>query len=314
MSKNIKILIGIVLVIVIVIASITVGGFITYRTITKSATKTKVTEISKNDSYVFTKQNYPKIDSATAMYPLATEITKAVLNISNDEAKKLVLCSKTPEAYKNLINGKVDIIFLFGPSNEEVTSAQEKGFELEKTSIGKDAFVFINNKDNPIKTLKRGQLRDIYQGKITNWKEVGGTDNEIIAYQRPKNSGSQTLMEEFMKGAILITPPTERVEQEMAGLVDVIADYKASQKSLGYSVFYYANEMYANPNINFLKVDGILPSRESIKSGKYPLTKDVYAVIKSTEPKDSPVRKLIDFVLTDKGQVAVEKGGYVRIK
>jgi phosphate transport system substrate-binding protein len=264
---------------------------------------------------ILTRENYPKIDCATAMYPLALETTKAALKINNDEdAKKLVICSKTPEAYKNLINGNVDIILLFGPSEDEVQMARDKGFELEKKAIGRDAFVFVNNKANPVRTLTQEQIKQIYEGKITNWKQVGGGNSSIIAYQRPKNSGSQTLMEKFMGNRILAAPPMNQVPELMGQLIDVVADYNNAQNSIGYSVFYYASEMYKNSNISFLAVDGISPNRETIKNKTYPITEDVYAVIRSTEKRNSPARQLIQFLLTDEGQKAVEKGGYVSIK
>jgi len=291
---------------VIAAVALGVGGFFAYRHFSKP--------VEEEFNYQFTKENYPKVDCATAMYPLATEITKALLNVDDAEAKNIARCSKTNKAYKNLIDGEVDIIFLSAPSQEVLDLAKEKGVEFEYTPIGRDAFVFINNKNNKVDTLSQNQLRDIYSGKITNWSQVGGANSEIAAYQRPITSGSQTLMRKFM-GDIELKEPVEReVYQEMGELIEAVADYENSANSIGYSVYYYANEMIANPDVKFIKVDGVEPTKESITSNQYPITKDVLAVIRKDEPQDSAARKMIEYLLTAEGQDTVEKGGYVKIK
>ena len=70
--------------------------------------------------------------------------------------------------------------------------------QLEQKPIGVDALVFIVNEDNPVTDLTQQQLRDIYAGKITNWKDVGGQDLDIVAFQRRSDSGSQTLFQKLL--------------------------------------------------------------------------------------------------------------------
>ena len=292
---------------VIAIAALGVGGFFAYRHFNKPAV------VEEEFNYQFTKENYPRVDCATAMKPLAAEITKSLLDVDDKEADNIIRCSKTNQAYKNLIEGKVDIVFLFGPSKEVLELAKSEGVELEQTTIGRDAFVFINNKENKVDTLSSNQLKDIYSGKITNWSKVGGANNEIAAYQRPITSGSQTLMRKFMGDTTIMEPINNEVAT-MEDLITAVAAYENSANSIGYSVFYYANEMIANPNVKFIKVDGVEPSRESISSNKYPITEDVFVVIRKDEPQDSPARKMIEYLLTVEGQDTVEKGGYVKIK
>ena len=87
--------------------------------------------------------------------------------------------------------------------------AKEKGVELQVVPVVKEAFVFLVNKQNPVDVLTVKQIRDIYQGIATNWNELGGTDKEIIAYQRPENSGSQTIMEkQVMENLKMAAAPT----------------------------------------------------------------------------------------------------------
>ena len=74
--------------------------------------------------------------------------------------------------------------------------------ELVKVPIGKEAFVFFENKDNPVTNLSSKQIRDIYSGKITNWKEVGGKDEKIQGTNVPETSGSQSALICFMNNPI----------------------------------------------------------------------------------------------------------------
>ena len=82
------------------------------------------------------------------------------------------------------------------------------------------------NEDNPVQSLTRQQLRDIYAGKITNWKDVGGEDADIVAFQRREDSGSQTLFQKLLiQGGELMDAPTELAPAMMGELVDDIAEY-----------------------------------------------------------------------------------------
>ncbi|MBW8382526.1 MAG: substrate-binding domain-containing protein, partial [Youngiibacter sp.] len=149
----------------------------------------------------FTKDTYPRIDGSTATIPLSQGIAGELLGLSAEEAKAFIKHNTTHNAYVNLMDGKADIIFVTEPSAEVLTMAKDKGIELEVVPVVKEAFVFLLNVDNPVDVLTQKQIQDIYQGKIVNWKDVGGPDREIIAYQRPDNSGSQTLMlSQVMKG------------------------------------------------------------------------------------------------------------------
>ena len=183
--------------------------------------------------------------------------------------------------------------------------------------IGRDGFVFVVNKENPVNSLTIEQIQNIYTGKITNWSEVGGEDTDIVAYQREPNSGSQNLMEKMvMKDLKMMTAPKDLEIDEMAGLIDSIAskEYSNSKQALGYSIYLYAKEQYVRDNIKFLSINDVYPTDETIANGTYPLSKVVYAIYRKDEPEDSNVRKLVNWLLTDEGQNVVEAGGYTKIK
>ena len=264
--------------------------------------------------YLFTKDTYPRVDGATAQYPMSIEIAMATMGLTKTEAEDFIKHNKTNQAYYNLIHGDADVIFVSEPSDDIIQQAKEAGVTFEMTGIGRDAFVFVTNEENPVDSLTLDQIRDIYSGKITNWKDVGGADKNIIPYQRPKNSGSQNLMEKMvMKDRPLMEAPSHMVPVGMDAVLELLT-YENGPEALGYSVYLYAKELYVVENIKFMKIDGIAPNDRTIKSGEYPLSKVVYAVYRNDEPQDSPVRKLCEWLLTDEGQEAVVAGGYTSIR
>ncbi|MDL2302886.1 substrate-binding domain-containing protein [Dysgonomonas sp. OttesenSCG-928-D17] len=147
---------------------------------------------------------------------------------------------------------------------------------------------------------------------MTNWKDAGGRNDDIKAYQRPKNSGSQTMLEHIMGN----TPLAKPLETEMAGgmgdIITYTADYKNYKNAIGYSFLFFATEMAGNNQIELLKVDGIYPSRETVKSGQYPFTGDFYAI--TTDTQNPNVQRLIDWILSPQGQYLVEQTGYTPIQ
>lgn len=274
-----------------------------------------IEEEAKQEEFKLSKEDYPKVDGATAMRPMSVEIAKSVLNMTNEEAETFIVHNTTAKAYENLINKKTDLIFVSEPSDDILNQAKNAGVEFEMVGIGRDGFVFVENKENKIDNLTIEQIQNIYTGKITNWSEVGGENAQIVAYQREKNSGSQNLMEKMvMKGLKMMEVPQNLELTNMSGLIDKIASYENSKNSIGYSIYLYAKEQYVKDSIKFLSINGVYPSDETIADGSYPLSKIVYAIYRKDEPQDSNTRKLVDWLKTEEGQKTVEAGGYVPLK
>lgn len=270
---------------------------------------------TSNQTALFTKETFPRVDGSTATIPLSEGFAVELLSMTPEQGKAFIKHNKTHSAYENLIQGKADIIFVTEPSKDELELAKQANVELEVIPIVKEAFVFLINKQNPVESISVQQLQDIYQGNVTSWKELGGPDKEIIAYQRPENSGSQTIMlSTVMKDLKIMDAPKELKPSEMSGLIEVIAAYDNSDKAIGYSVYYYANSMYNKETIKFVKVNGVEPNNETIKSDQYPYTSAYYAVIKKTEAADSSARRLLAWILSDEGQKIAEQCGYVPIR
>jgi phosphate transport system substrate-binding protein len=263
---------------------------------------------------LYTKSDFPRIDGSTATYPLSMEIGKELLGLDEIGVKGFITHNTTHNAYVNLINKKADIIFVTPPSQDELDLAKKSGVELEIVPICKEGFVFLANINNPVKSLTSKEIRDIYQGKITNWKEVGGEDAKIIPYQREPNSGSQTLMESIvMKGLTMMTPPKEHLVIGMGELIDRVADFSNAKNALGYSVYYYASQMYTSRDVKFLAIDGVEPGKQTIKSDKYPFIVNYYAVLRKGDSTNSGAKKLLDWILGDEGQGIVDKSGFVPV-
>lgn len=269
----------------------------------------------KTPEVQFTKESYPRVDGSTATIPLSEAVASKLLSLSPEDVKKYIKHNTTHNAYVNLIEGKADIIFVTEPSVEELELAKKAGLELEVVPVVKEAFVFLLNKKNPVDTISVKQMQDIYMGKVTNWNELGGPDLDIIAYQRPDNSGSQTIMANMvMKGLSIMEAPKKLKPAEMGGLIEAIAAYDNSEKAIGYSVYYFANSMYNRDTIKFVEIDGVGPDNETIKTGKYPYTSAYYAVLKKSEPNDSKARNLLNWILSDQGQKLAEEAGYVPLR
>ena len=272
------------------------------------------------EKFKMTEAEFPKVDGATAMLPFIGEITKSVLGYTSEQAQKYLdenTQGKSAKVYASLIKKEKDLIFISEPSDDILRQAKETKVEFDMTGIGKDGFVFLVSKDNPVNSLTIEQIQKIYTGEITNWSQVGGNDEEIVAYQREQNSGSQNLMEKMvMKGKKLKEAPKDGLIDSMEGLIDAISnkDFDNSKSSIGYSIYLYAKEQYVRDNIKFLAIDGVYPSDEAIANGSYPLTKIVYAITRKDVPQNSNVRKLINWLLTDEGQEVVVAGGYSKLK
>ncbi|MBQ7613189.1 MAG: PstS family phosphate ABC transporter substrate-binding protein [Spirochaetaceae bacterium] len=255
-------------------------------------------------------EELPRLDGATALFPVYCSFVEATYHKQAD-IKSLVQFSRTTKAYENLIKGETDIIFVAGPSKEQMTMAKEAGVEFQMYPIGYEAFVFIVNSKNPVSNISIQQIRDIYSGKITRWSELGGNNAKIRPFQRDKNSGSQTAFEKiFGKENEMLAPEMRQVASGMGGLVDAVADYENHSNAIGYSFRYYIETMENNPGIKILSLSGIAPTKETIRNKTYPICDSFYAItVKSRETEN--VKRFIEWMQGSQAQALIEKVGYV---
>lgn len=266
----------------------------------------------KNDP-IFTLENYPKTDASLAIHPLMDSLAADFLGMDESDLSFEYTTTRSSEVHRNLIDGKVDVIFAAEIAEEELAYAKEQGVELTIVPATSSAFVFIVNVDNPVDGLTFEEVQKIYAGEITNWSQVGGNDEEIIAYQRPKGSGSQTAMLSLvMKDKEMKEPVIGQVQGEMGELVDAVAEYDNAENAIGYSYFYYINTMYKRDTIKMLAIDGVEPTVENIKNGTYPIYTNGFLMYR-TDDTNPEVKKWVETVLSDRGSKIIEDGGYVPV-
>lgn len=255
----------------------------------------------------------PILDGATALYPLFAAFAQAVYPEGIYEPYRgPVATTTTPSAYDRLIKGNADVIFAAQPSIGQKRAAEEAGVELKLTPIGREAFVFFVNARNPIDDLSSEELRSIYSGDIKNWQELGGKNDDIRAFQRPEDSGSQTTFINFMGDAPIQPPEIEDVASGMGGIIEEVASYRNYKNAIGYTFRFYSTEMVRNDKIKLVSIDGVEPSIENIRSGEYPLASEFYAITAGT---DNPnVQPFIEWILSAEGQQLVEETGFVSVK
>ena len=291
--------------------------------------KLEMVDISGIDAF-----NYPRVDGSTSAYPLQIMIACEILDVrcawtegdffsatrriapvesllATDEHETIfnLYHNGTHGAYINLIEKNADLILVARePSEDELVAAEHAGVGLNIRPVALDAFVFLVHTDNPVQSLTLQQIRDIYAGKITNWAEVGGLDAEIHTYQRNPNSGSQELMEKLvMLGETMLDSP-DMILMSMMGPFSAIHD---DPQGIGYSVFFYAENIYPDENVRMIAIDEVGPTSQAIAAGNYPLITEVYAVFREAPQNPALARDLRDWLLTAEGQNAVEASGYV---
>lgn len=272
--------------------------------ITKNLPFTEDSDIVKLDVKEKLSGDLPVVDGAAALFPMYSAFVNAIYpkdsvtfdgkDFTSDSAMQY---TNTRGAYKAVVDGTADIIFCAKPSEEQLEYAKEKGVEFKMVPIGFEAFVFIVNKENPVDDLTTEQIKGLYSGKYSKWSEVGGDDTYIDAVQRNKGSGSQTSMLAFMNG-------TEMKKSLIGALIG---------RSIGYTFRYYVKSMASNDNVKILSLNGVYPDEKTVASGEYPLSSNFYAVYNAAN-KNGNVTKMIDFILSDKGQQIVQQSGYVPLK
>ncbi len=272
--------------------------------------KSKIVTLEKEASLKL-EDNLPILDGAAAVFPVYSAFINAVYPSNVEFNKEPFYYSNTRMGYQCLARKERDIFFGAYPSKEQIEYATKNGTEFEYTEIGKEGFVFFVNKDNPVDNLTTQQVKDIYSGKITNWKDVGGKDEKILAFQRNEGSGSQSMLIRFMGDTPIMEARAEESVGAMGGIARKVADYRNYNNSIGFSFRYYMEGIIKDSNIKLLSIDGVKPTTENISNGTYGITTALYAVTYKGNTNEN-VSKLIDWILSEEGQEIIEKTGYAR--
>jgi len=267
--------------------------------------------IVKNSAF---QKVYPAIDGSTTMVPLAMEFARQHLRIGDEGLKQYSDFSTTAVAYEKLFTrNSVDLFIGTMPGREELALAARNGITPVIKPICWDSFVFITHRGNPVDSLTIEQLRGIFSGEITNWKQVGGRDERIRAYQREPGAGSQTAMEKLiMQGTPMASPGVIQVITGMGALVEAVEGPRDGAFGIGYTYSYYIENLYKNANIKVLRIAGIAPTDANVINGAYPLSMERYGVIRQGD-EQTPAGLFLDWILSDEGQACVKQAGYIPV-
>ena len=277
-----------------------------------TAAPTAAAPTEPGDAFYFTRENFPRLDGSTACVPMAEAICSVLLGESREDVQDLVRFNRTTQSFRNLRYGDCDLLLAGEPNAAVFEEMEEAGFAYDMEQIGTDALIFVVNAENPVENITTEQLRGIYTGEITNWKELGGADAEIVPFQRNEGAGSQALMKKLvMRDTPLMEAPAEYYSGAMDELMSAVKSYDNSANAIGYSVYYYAHDMEMAQGLKLLKVDGVEPNRQTIRDKEYPHLNAYYCVIPKTTPADSPIRILYEWLATEEGQRLVDREGYV---
>ncbi len=205
-----------------------------------------------------------------------------------------------------LLNGGTDICQASRDMKEkEYKLAREKNITPYRVSVALDGIAVFLNEKNPIEKLSFAQLKGIYTGAITNWKEVGGPDKRIILYGRENNSGTYA----FFKEHVLDDEDYSEYTQTLPGTAAVVNAVAKDANGIGYGGIAWAKGVkFAAVNKNEDDAP-VLPSPESVSEGEYPISRDLYWFFNGTPTGE--LKKLVNWALSEKGQKVAEMMDYI---
>ena len=215
-----------------------------------------------------------------------------------------------------LINGTVDIANASRKiKDEELTEAQSKGVDPLEHIIARDAIAVIVNPENPVNELTLQQIADIYSGKITNWREVGGEDRPIVKLSRETNSGTHVY---FLETVLRLGDKENKTLFSTDTLLlpsseGIIAEVRQNPNAIGYDGLGYVPDDLKM--IAIAKETGgtyVLPAIATVNDKTYPIARDLY-MYTNGEPTGA-VKEYLDWILSPEAQEIVAKLGFVPVK
>jgi phosphate transport system substrate-binding protein len=186
----------------------------------------------------------------------------------------------------------------------EMSAAQAKGVSMKPTIVAYDGISIIVNAGCPIDSLTLRQVEQIFAGDITDWSAVGGTPGKISIYTRNTSSGTYA----DFRTLAMKNRDYAGSSQKMAGNEQIASEVSKNPAGIGYVGMAYANA----PGIKVVKIDGILPSKETVLARKYPYSRPTFYYTNG-EPTGEAA-KFLAFTLSDEGQHIAEQVGFVAIR
>ena len=239
-----------------------------------------------------------KISGGTAHIPVMKEAAKRIMQL-NGSIHISIAGGGSGVGIKQVGEGLVDI----GNSGRKATDEEIEKYGLQLFKWAIDGVGIVVNPQNPVKELTKEQLKNIFSGKIANWKELGGPDRPINIYTRDNSSGTR---EVFWKKAIDkgdIKPQANFVVSNGAMKSAIANDPYA----IGYVSVGHIDESVAR-----VSLDGVIPTIETVKNGQYTVARGLYS---NTGREPNKLTKLfLDYIFSPEGQQIVMENGFIPVK
>ncbi|MEG1603189.1 MAG: PstS family phosphate ABC transporter substrate-binding protein [Cloacibacillus sp.] len=246
------------------------------------------------------------MDGSTTVLPFGQAAVEQFMK-ENPGVKFSVSGTGTGNGFKSLADGSAQIAnasrFI---KDSEIQSCMTKKVYPVPFAVALDCIVPIVHKSNPVKSLTQSQLKDIYTGKTTNWKAVGGPDLPIVVVGRDTSSGTYGTWQEMIldKGGKARVTPKAQVAASSGAMLSSVSKNK---NAIGYEGMGYVNK-----TVKGLQVDGVTASSVTARNGKYSLSRFLYMFTKGW-----PEGEVLDFMMfmqSDAGQKIVNGTGFVSLR
>ncbi len=232
---------------------------------------------------------------STTVQPLAEKLA-AAFKEKNPDVTVTIQGGGTGVGIKSAADGTVDI----GAASRELNPDEPK---LVKHLLAKDGIAIVVNPSNPVTGLTKDQIIKVFAGEITNWSEVGGSSGTITVVAREEGSGTRGAFQDMVMGKTLITD--KAILQPSNGALRT--SVSTTPLAIG-----FLSLAYIDSTVKPLEVNGVAPTQENCKSGKYPIVRPLYFLTK--EQPTGLVKAFIDFCTSSAGQKIVQDEGYLSIK
>ena len=245
-----------------------------------------------------------QIEGSTTVGPIAVGFVEAFKK-DHPEIDITVKQSGSGDGAAALIDSRCQIATMSRfMKPEEWKKASAKGLMPVAQAIAMDGVCIVVHPSNPVKNLTIAQLHDIYTGKITNWKDLGGADQTIVVVSRDTSSGTYETFEGFVMKKDRMSDKVEYVN----------ANPQAHDRAAGTEgAISYVGLGFVDAKVNALSVESVTPSRKTITGGTYPLSRPLFMFTNGFPKLGSPEHLFTSFYLTPKGQEIIEAKGFVPV-
>jgi len=244
------------------------------------------------------------IDGSTTVGPIAKAFAEYFM-AANPEVNITVSESGSGNGAKSIVNGTCDIAAMSRPMKDsEFQAAADKDIQPVAHVVALDGLPILVHPSNPVQDLTVEQVRKIYLGEISNWKEVGGPDMKIVSISRDTNSGTYETFEGKVMQKKKIHDGCEYVGSNGA----IRQRVQSTPAAIG-----YAGLGFVDKTVKALKINGIYPSAETVQTGEYPIARPLFMYTNRYPELGSPLYRFVTIHLTEDGQEMVEEIGFVPV-